>query len=178
MEKEESHQLEQVSTKQSESPTNHDLKQIHTLREIDLENKHAFKGDDSDGKIDWNIRKLFASAFLAMLYTGSQILLYFAGGSLTFIVKDLNTKVGTGWLPTSNTLAIAAIAPFVGYLQDLFGKRYIALFGALLLCLGCIILGTAHSFGQAVSGMAIAGTGAGIGELTGVYQQSFDWKIY
>jgi hypothetical protein len=71
MEKEESHQLEQVSTKQSESPTNHDLKQIHTLREIDLENKHAFKGDDSDGKIDWNIRKLFASAFLAMLYTGS-----------------------------------------------------------------------------------------------------------
>lgn len=81
------------------------------------------------------------------------------GGSLTFIVKDLGTSVGQGWLPTANTLAIAAVAPFVGYLQDLFGKRYIALFGALLLCLGCVIVGTAHSFGQAVAGMSIAGAG-------------------
>jgi MFS family permease len=98
---------------------------------------------------------------------GSQILLYFVGGSLTFIVKDLGTSVGTGWLPTANTLAIAAVAPFVGYMQDLSGKRYIALFGAMLLCLGCVVLGTAHHFGQAVAGMAIAGAGAGIGELTG-----------
>jgi MFS family permease len=43
---------------------------------------------------------------------------------LSFIVKDLDTTVGTGWLPTANNLAIAAVAPFVGYLQDMFGKRY------------------------------------------------------
>lgn len=90
------------------------------------------------------------------------------GGSLTFIVDDLRTSVGTGWLPTANSLAIAAVAPFVGYLQDLFGKRYIALFGALCLCLGCILVGTAHRFGQAVTGMVFAGAGAGIGELTGL----------
>lgn len=95
-------------------------------------------------------------------------MLYFAGGSLSFIVKDLGTTVGTGWLPTANTLAIAAVAPFVGYLQDMFGKRYMALFGALLLCIGCAVVGTAHKFGQAVAGMAIAGAGAGIGELTGL----------
>jgi MFS family permease len=99
---------------------------------------------------------------------GSQILLYFVGGSLTFIVADLGTTVGAGWLPTANTLAIAAVAPFVGYLQDLFGKRYIALFGAALLCTGCAVVGTAHSFGQAVAGMALSGAGAGIGELTGL----------
>jgi MFS family permease len=75
--------------------------------------------------------------------------------------------VGTGWLPTANTLAIAAVAPFVGYLQDLFGKRYIALFGAVLLCVGCAVVGSAHSFGQALVGMALSGAGAGIGELTG-----------
>jgi MFS family permease len=84
------------------------------------------------------------------------------------MVKDLGTTVGTGWLPTSNTLAIAAVAPFVGYLQDMFGKRYIALFGALLLCVGCVVVGTANSFGPAVAGMAIAGAGAGVGELTGL----------
>lgn len=53
-------------------------------------------------------------------------------------------------------------------MQDLFGKRYIALFGALLLCIGCTLLGTTHSFGQALVGMALAGAGAGIGELTGL----------
>ena len=68
----------------------------------------------------------------------------------------------------SNTLAIAAVAPFVGYLQDLLGKRNIALFGALSICVGIVILGTAHHFAQGVVGMALAGVGAGIGELTGL----------
>lgn len=71
-------------------------------------------------------------------------------------------------MPVANTLAIAAVCPFVGYLQDLFGKRYIALFGATLLCVGCIVLGTAHHLGQALAGMALAGAGAGVGELTGL----------
>lgn len=84
------------------------------------------------------------------------------------MVKDLGSPVGAGWLPTANTLAIAAVCPFVGYLQDLFGKRYISIFGALLLCIGCALVGTAHHFGQAVIGMALAGAGAGIGELTGL----------
>jgi MFS family permease len=84
------------------------------------------------------------------------------------MAKDIGNASASGWLPTANTLAIAAVAPFVGYLQDLFGKRYIALFGALLLCVGCVLLATTHSFGQALAGMALAGAGAGIGELTGL----------
>jgi hypothetical protein len=36
-----------------------DLKHNLTLHEtIDLENKKAFKGDDSDGKIEWSFRKV------------------------------------------------------------------------------------------------------------------------
>ena len=38
----------------------------------------------------------------------------------------------------------------------------------MLLCVGCVVVGTAHHFGQAVAGMSIAGAGAGIGELTGL----------
>jgi hypothetical protein len=35
------------------------LQHEKTLSEsIDLENKQAFKGDDSDGKIDWTVRKV------------------------------------------------------------------------------------------------------------------------
>lgn len=90
------------------------------------------------------------------------------GGSLQFIVPDLHAADSAVWLPVANTLAIAAVAPYTGYLQDLFGKRYIALFGALAICVGIILVGTAHTFGQGVTGMAIAGAGAGIGELTGL----------
>ncbi|KAF2099119.1 MFS general substrate transporter [Rhizodiscina lignyota] len=150
-------ELEHAQTNQSDSPSELELQKEKTLRYVDLENKNAFKGDDSDGKIEWTVRKAFAAAFLAMLYTGSQILLYFIGGSLSFIVKDLKTSAASGWLPTANTLAIASVAPAT----FLFS-------GAGLLCLGCLLLGTAHSFGQALAGMALAGAGAGIGELTGL----------
>ena len=100
--------------------------------------------------------------------TGSQILLYFTGGSLTYIAIDIGNAQAIGWIPVANTLAIASVCPFVGYLQDLFGKRYIAIFGALCLCIGCAVMGTAHTFGQALVGQAFAGAGAGIGELTGL----------
>jgi hypothetical protein len=71
MEKQELAHLEQINTKQSDSPTGNELKQEQTLQFVDIENRHAFKGDDSDGKIEWTIRKILASAFLAMLYTGT-----------------------------------------------------------------------------------------------------------
>ena len=87
---------------------------------------------------------------------------------MTFIIADLKAPATAVWLPVANTLAIAAVAPYTGYLQDLFGKRYIALFGTVLICVGILVLGTAHTFGQGVAGMAMAGAGAGIGELTGL----------
>lgn len=99
---------------------------------------------------------------------GSQIILYFVGGSLQFIVPDLKAADTAVWLPVANTLAIAAVAPYTGYLQDLFGKRYIALFGALLICVGIILVGVAKDFATGVAGMAMAGAGAGVGELTGL----------
>ena len=71
MEKQELSHLEEINTRQSDSPTGHDLKQVQTLEHVDIENRHAYKGDDSDGKIDWTVRKLLACAFLSMLYTGT-----------------------------------------------------------------------------------------------------------
>lgn len=50
----------------------------------------------------------------------------------------------------------------------MFGKRYIALFGSVLICVGIVLVGVAKSFGVGVTGMALAGAGAGIGELTGL----------
>ncbi|KNG49787.1 mfs drug efflux pump [Stemphylium lycopersici] len=152
------------------SPTESELelRQELTLSGIDMKNTQALKGDDSDGKVVWNMRSIFAAIFLAALYTGSQVILYFTGGSLSFIEEDLGLARGSAWLPTANILAIAAVCPYAGYLQDLFGKRYIALFGSFCICLGCALVGSGHTFGQLLAGMAISGAGAATGELTGL----------
>ncbi|KAG9202805.1 hypothetical protein G6514_004059 [Epicoccum nigrum] len=144
------------------------LHKEQTLSGVDMKNRSALKGDDSDGKVIWSLRSIFSAIFLAALYTGSQVILYFTGGSLSFIEEDLGITQGISWLPTANILAIAATCPYAGYLQDLFGKRYIALFGSISICTGCALVGSAHTFGQALAGMALSGVGAAIGELTGL----------
>jgi MFS family permease len=58
------------------------------------------------------------------------------------------------------------VAPFCGYLQDLFGRRNETLLGGLFLIVGTIVLATAKSFGAGVVGMALSGAGAAVGELT------------
>lgn len=93
-------------------------------------------------------------------------MLYFVGGALTYIEKDLNATENGAWLPVSNTLAIAGVAPFVGYLQDLFGRRTITLIGEVVIMCGLVILATSHQFGQGVAGMALCGAGAAVCELT------------
>jgi hypothetical protein len=52
--------------------SSHELQKELTLEGIDMNNSYAVKGDDSDGKVEWNLRSAFAAIFLAALYTGKQ----------------------------------------------------------------------------------------------------------
>ena len=68
-------ELERVSTKDEYGASDHDLNKVKTtdtLAAVDLDNNQAFKGDDSDGRIQWTFRKWLAAGFLAMLYTGTS----------------------------------------------------------------------------------------------------------
>lgn len=47
----------------------YDLTKENTLG-VDLENRDAVKGDNSDGQIDWNFKQLIATISLAGLYVG------------------------------------------------------------------------------------------------------------
>ena len=98
----------------------------------------------------------------------SQILLYFTGGILDFIIQDIGDARAIGWIPTSYLVALSATAPFVGYLQDLLGRRLIGIFGCTLLCIGCVLMATTHSFAQTVVAMVLSGAGAAISELTAI----------
>lgn len=44
-----------------------------------------------------------------------------------------------------NLLALAGVCPFVGSLSDLIGRRYVAILGASLICLGMIVSSTANT---------------------------------
>ncbi|KAH0829233.1 putative major facilitator superfamily transporter [Fonsecaea pedrosoi] len=134
--------------------------------DVHIHNEYAYKGDDSDGNVAWTLRHSVAAISLGMLYAGSQVMLYFVGGCLSFIEADLGAEKVGSWLPVSNTLAITAVSPFVGYLQDLLGRRNITLAGSIVIMLGIALIGSANSFGQAVTGMALSGAGAGVCELT------------
>jgi hypothetical protein len=58
----------------SPADSSHDLQKERTLEGIDMNNSFAVKGDDSDGKVEWNLRSIFAAVFLAALYTGRSTL--------------------------------------------------------------------------------------------------------
>jgi len=69
-EKQEVQYVENVD--QSPTDSSHELQKERTLEGIDMTNSYAVKGDDSDGKVDWSTRSIFAAIFLAALYTGTQ----------------------------------------------------------------------------------------------------------
>jgi MFS family permease len=84
----------------------------------------------------------------------------------SYIYSDIGGVDRWTWFVLGNLFALGAVCPFVGSLSDLFGRRYVALFGAFLLVLGNIVTSTAHTMNTFIAGMAIAGAGAGINELT------------
>lgn len=65
------HEAQHVETNSIDaSDEKNDLEKVQTLHVVDIENKAAFKGDESDGKVEWNLKSLAAATFLCMLYTG------------------------------------------------------------------------------------------------------------
>jgi hypothetical protein len=69
------HEKQQVQyvedSRDSPTESSHELTKERTLEGIDMNNSYAVKGDDSDGKVEWNMRSAFAAVFLAALYTGT-----------------------------------------------------------------------------------------------------------
>ncbi|OQV00814.1 hypothetical protein CLAIMM_06262 [Cladophialophora immunda] len=163
--------LENISEKEAASTIHAEefklteKEKLDAIDDIDPENRHAAKADDSDGKTEWHWRTIFATIGLAGLYVGSQLPSQMVGGALGYVSADIHTSFAS-WLITANTLAYAAVCPFVGYVTDLVGRRWIVLAGGVSIVVGSIVIATTHTFGQAVAGMAIAGAGGGICELS------------
>lgn len=69
-EKQEIHYVE--NTRDTPVDSSLELHKEKTMEGIDMNNAQAIKGDDSDGKVEWSTRSIFAAVFLAALYTGTS----------------------------------------------------------------------------------------------------------
>ncbi|KAB2578796.1 Fungal trichothecene efflux pump [Lasiodiplodia theobromae] len=121
---------------------------------------------DSDDDPKMTVRRFMPLVAMAFLWTGSQIPLYLYGAIPPYIYGDIGGVDRWIWFVLANLLALASVCPFVGSLSDLFGRRYTAIMGAIFLIIGNIITSTSHTMNIFICGMALAGIGAGILELT------------
>ncbi|KAJ5720023.1 hypothetical protein N7493_006901 [Penicillium malachiteum] len=111
-------------------------------------------------------RRFMGFTAMAFLWTGSQIPVYLFGGIPPYIYGTIGGSDRWVWFVLANLLSLAGVCPFVGSLSDLIGRRYVAIIGASLIVIGMIVCSTAHSMNIFIAGMAIAGAGAGVNELT------------
>ncbi|KAL4870445.1 hypothetical protein BDV12DRAFT_184457 [Aspergillus spectabilis] len=121
-------------------------------------------GSENDNRMTF--RRFMSFVAMAFLWTGSQIPVYLFGGIPPIIYGDIGGVDRWVWFVLANLLALAGVCPFVGSLSDLIGRRYVALIGATLVTIGMIVCSTAHTMNVFIAGMAIAGAGAGVCELT------------
>ncbi|KAL2042739.1 hypothetical protein N7G274_004498 [Stereocaulon virgatum] len=122
--------------------------------------------EDHDHEPPMTIKRFMSLVAMAFLWTGSQIPVYIFGSIPPLIYRELGGVDRWTWFVLANLLALAAVCPFVGSLSDLMGRRYVAILGAILIVVGVTVASTAHSMNIFIAGMAIAGAGAGINELT------------
>ncbi|KAF7898278.1 hypothetical protein EAF00_004724 [Botryotinia globosa] len=122
--------------------------------------------EDHDHEPDMSMRRFMSLVAMAFLWTGSQIPVYIFGAIPPYIYSDIGGVDRWIWLVVANLLALAGVCPFVGSLSDILGRRYVALLGALFIIVGMIVCSAAQTMNIFIGGMAIAGIGAGINELT------------
>lgn len=97
-----------------------ELQKEMTLTGVDMNNTQAVKGDDSDGKVEWSVRSIFAAIFLAALYTGINHNSFFSVSSIDLgKVLKLSSISREALLVSSKRISVS-LAALHGYPQPTF----------------------------------------------------------
>lgn len=93
----------------------------------------------------------------AITFVVAEVIPLFLITLFTVISFDLGSTSDSIWLLNSSTIAVGAIAPFVGTLSDLLGRKKITLISLGLTIISMIVLGTAKKIGTALCAQVISG---------------------
>lgn len=111
-------------------------------------------------KLTWSV--VLSALFLGTSFTGPII---FGFILVTPILVQLSERIGGAkidfWIPSGWGAAAAVGFSIAGRLSDIFGRRYVILFGQSMTIIGGIICCTAHSMNQLIAGEVILGGSIG-----------------
>jgi len=105
---------------------------------------------------------------LSMAFVAAEVVPLFLITLFTIIAYDLKASSYVIWVIVSQFIAIAVVAPFVGTLSDLLGRRIVILVGLACTVVAMILLGTVQNITGILAGQVMAGVGIGIQLLTTV----------
>ncbi|OCL13971.1 MFS general substrate transporter [Glonium stellatum] len=117
--------------------------------------------------------KLTLSVILSALFLGTSFTgpIIFGFILVTPILVQLSEKIGGEtidfWIPSGWGAAAAVGFSIAGRISDIFGRRYVILFGQLLTIVGGIVAGTSKSMNQLIAGEVVLG--ASIGTVSVAY---------
>lgn len=95
-------------------------------------------------------------------YNASYFGFVSTASSVSYINADLGPKPYYFWIPTIWNLTFCATIPVFGRMEDIFGRRYLMIFGNAVSVVGAIIGGNAHSIGIVILAVGFLGIGAAI----------------
>lgn len=124
--------------------------------------------DNPDQAEKLTLTVVLSALFLGTSFTGPII---FGFILLTPILVQLSQEIGgesiAFWIPSGWAAAAAVGFSVAGRLSDIFGRRYVILFGQFLTVVGGIIAATANTMEQVIAGEVILG--ASIGTVSVAY---------
>ncbi|KAL4986315.1 fungal trichothecene efflux pump [Aspergillus falconensis] len=112
------------------------------------------------------VNRMMCFVAMAFLWTGSQNPVYLFGGIPPVIYGDIGGADRWVWMVCAIRPARPGCCLPFRWIFDLFGRRYVALVGAVLGVVGMVVCLTADTMNIVIAGMALAGAGAGMSELT------------
>ncbi|KAK1975223.1 major facilitator superfamily transporter [Colletotrichum cereale] len=147
---------EAPAPKTSESPTDSTDEDVEPKESVDAAPAEAAAATAAKGLRFWAIVAALAASKL-MLALETTIV----STALPTIVHTLGMGSSYVWVSNGAALASAAVAPPLGQLSNLFGRRYPTCLSVLLFVVGGIISGAAASGPQLIAGRIVQGLGAG-----------------
>lgn len=119
-------------------------------------------------KIQHSLHFIMTVVGCSFALCGSQIfpLLYLT--LTTTVAKELNAQSLTIWLFTASYVAMGALAPFIGPLADLVGRKPLFIIGLLVSVVGSIVCAATPSAPGFIAGHILLGAGAVTQELLAI----------
>ncbi|CAK7222847.1 hypothetical protein SCUCBS95973_004975 [Sporothrix curviconia] len=127
---------------------------------VDCEARHAPKISD--------IRFIMVLVGFGMAFIGSQVQPLIFAALIPVVAASLNAHSLLVWFFSTQLVAIGVIAPFIGPLADLFGRKPITIAGVLSSMIGMITCAATPNAAGYIAGQVLTGIGIAAQELMAI----------